>query len=116
MILDIAIWSIIILAMVFGFRKGFVYTFIHTIDWILALAAAFIWTPQLKSYLAENTDFYTWLSENIHTKFSETLENADISYNSLPEMIADPLVSASEDLSVSLADSITGFLFSVICL
>ena len=40
MVLDIIIAAILVLPMAMGLRRGFVYTFIHTLGWIGALIAA----------------------------------------------------------------------------
>jgi len=71
MILDIMIGIIVIVTMVLGFRKGFVYTFIHTIDWILAIVIAFIWSPKLKEILVANTDIYDTFLDNVEGSLDE---------------------------------------------
>lgn len=115
MYLDIAVGVIIILTMVFGFRKGFVFTFIHTVDWILAIVAAFIWSPKLETYLLEKTKIYEWLFTKIDGKFSESLGNATISYNSLPKVLEESLSSLTTTISENLAEKLSDFLFSIVC-
>lgn len=113
MFLDIAVGAIVIVSMVFGFRRGFVYTFIHTVDWLLAAVAAFIWSPNLSEYLQENTDLFSWLYGKISDKFAESLGNATISFNVLPKVLADSLNSVASDLSGSLALRLSNALFMV---
>ena len=102
MVIDVAIAVIVILAMVFGFRSGFVYAFLHMIGWIAAIVISFVWTPAAKEFLLENTDLYDF----IYTAISERLTDAAGAMRvsaALPGLITD-----------MAAASVSDFLFTVL--
>lgn len=47
-----------ILSGIYGLRKGFMFTFVHTAGWIMSLILAFIGTPYAKEFITENTNWY----------------------------------------------------------
>lgn len=55
MILDIVIAAVILISLIDGFRRGFVFTFIHTSGWIIAAVLAFIGTGYTKEWIIKNT-------------------------------------------------------------
>ena len=71
MIFDIIILIILVLTMVFGFRRGFVYSFIHTLGLIGSLAAALIFRKPVQGLIAERTMFdenlYNTIFDNVST-------------------------------------------------
>ena len=57
MILDIIIGAIILLCALNGLRRGFAYTLIHTMGWLIAITTAFVGTNHAKEYLFEDYNF-----------------------------------------------------------
>ncbi len=86
MILDIIFIAIVIICAVFGFRKGFGYTFIQTAGWIIAVILSFIATPYVKEFLIDKTDIETDVIAVIPTKID------------LPEILGKHVIAATEDV------------------
>lgn len=110
---------IVIFAIIQGYRRGFVHTFIHTVGWIIAVVLGFVWYPHVIEFLKEKTGFY----ESIHGKIAERIaENAGGASNSamtgIPEVIRDLLDkaidSATNALAVTMSDSLTNLIFNII--
>ncbi len=56
MIIDIIIIITILLYALAGSFKGFAFTFIHTIGWLMAIVLSFMATPYTENYLLKNTN------------------------------------------------------------
>lgn len=115
MVLDIIVAIIVLTAMVLGFRKGFAHTFLHTIDWILALVAAVIWSSKLGELIMEKTDFYTTLYNKVEAKFTESFSNATAGFDSLPRIFGDAIDNATSKMAAEMAQTMTDRIFSIIC-
>jgi uncharacterized membrane protein required for colicin V production len=102
MIMDILVGLILVGAMVYGLRKGFIYTFIHTIGWVLALVLAYIATPYVKRLVMGETTLYDSMEEGFAQRFSDSLPSTQSSFDSLPANIGD----AVGDKITQLTDSI----------
>jgi len=107
MILDILVAVILILSMVSGYRAGFVWTFFHTLGWIVAIICAFVWTPRMKDFLISNTGLY----DVVHSALSERFTGASGSGNlssDFPRMLQETVDSlirqATDAASTALAD------------
>ncbi|MEE1038450.1 MAG: CvpA family protein [Eubacterium sp.] len=57
MILDIIVAVILLLCALNGLRRGFAYTLIHTMGWLIAITTAFVGTNHAKEYLFEDYNF-----------------------------------------------------------
>jgi uncharacterized membrane protein required for colicin V production len=89
MIMDILVGLILLGAMIHGLRKGFIFTFIHTIGWVLALVLAYIATPYVKRLLMGETTIYDSMKQGFTHRFSESLPATQSSFDSLPANIGD---------------------------
>lgn len=110
---------IVILAIVEGYRRGFVHTFIHTVGWILAVILGFVWYPHVIKFLKEKTGFYDSVHGRIADRIAENTTNAaDSATSGIPEVIRDLLDkaidSAADALAVSMSDSLTSLLINII--
>ena len=88
MVLDILIGIIIVIAMVFGYRAGFIWTFFHTLSWIIALVLAFIWTPRVRDFLFLDTNLYHSVQATIGERLSEITNIHGITAN-LPRILRE---------------------------
>jgi len=113
MVLDILIGFIIICSMVFGYRAGFIWTFFHTLGWIVALVLAFIWTPRARDFLFLDTNLYSSVSEALSERLLEVSNIQSITAN-LPRILresVDRLASQTMDAAGMLLSDI---LFTII--
>lgn len=107
MILDIIILAILVITMVFGFRKGFMYAFIHTLGWILSIVIGFSGAGMLKEQLV----LHTMLDENLYAKLSERLvqsfDAATSSADTLPLILNQSIDTAASNAGQVLAQQLT---------
>lgn len=83
MFFDIAIGVILITTMFFGFRRGFVFTIVHTLGWFGAMVIAFFAASPIRSLLTT----YTTLDETTYAMFYDKLM-----------LSSDTLITAAESL------------------
>ncbi len=110
---------IVIFAIIQGYRRGFVHTFIHTVGWILAVVLGFIWHPHVIGFLKEKTGFYDAIRERIAERVAENAGNtADSVMTGIPEVIRDLLDkaidSATNAIAISLSENLTNLIFNII--
>jgi len=108
MILDIIVGIIILGAMIHGLRKGFIFTFIHTIGWVLALVLAYIATPYIKRLILGETTLYDSMKEDFANRFSDSAPSTQTAFDSLPANIGDALGHKVTDLTNSLIQQVAG--------
>lgn len=114
MIFDILVIVILTAAMVLGFRSGFVYTFIHTVGWIIAVLIGFIWSPQARSFIELHTNIYDSLYDKFFNKFSDSFTLADDTVGHLPKIIVKAIENTETTLASSIADTMTELCITVI--
>jgi len=109
MILDILIGLIIILAMVLGYRAGFVWTFFHTLGWLISMILAFIWMPRMRSFLFSETGLYHFLQNNLGERLSDMISITNISAN-FPRMLRERI----DNLANQTLDAANTFLIDIV--
>lgn len=114
MIFDILVIVILTAAMVLGFRSGFVYTFIHTVGWIIAVLIGFIWSPQARGFIELHTNIYDSLYDKFFNKFSDSFTLADDTVGHLPKIIVKAIENTETTLASSIADTMTELCITVI--
>ena len=106
MVLDIIIAAILVLPMAMGLRRGFVYTFIHTLGWIGALIAALFLTDPFAGVLRDS-----FVGNAVMETVSESIfgyaGSADALFEGLPEIMRGGLTTAATEASEILAELIT---------
>ncbi len=114
MIFDIIIIIILVLTMVFGFRRGFVYSFMHTLGLIGSLAAAFVFNKPAQELLSEKTmldeSIYNTIFENVSSSLDSMLSPAD----TLPLILTDKINSAADDTAAMVSQGLTDFALQII--
>ena len=116
MVLDIAVILILAVAMVQGFRNGFVYTFLHMTGWLLSLIVSFVLSPKARIFLLENTDYYDSIHDAIVEKFSSAIDASDFFANGFPKILQNAAERMSLAAADSLADSMTELIFTILSL
>ena len=113
MVLDILILAILILAMVFGSRIGFVWSFFHTLSWIASIILAFIFTPWLRGLLISETGLYEALNRALSGRFASAAGIDSIS-SGLPRILKDTVDSLARQTVDAASASICDLLFTII--
>ena len=114
MVLDIIVGVILIGTTVYGLRKGFVFTFIHTVGWILAAVLAYLATPFVKEFLVDKTTVYEAIEEDLDLRFSDSVPVMETSEKSVPLNISDILQNSTEIVSSKMAEIFAGLVFTVL--
>ncbi len=118
MIIDILVGIIIVGAMVHGLRKGFIFTFIHTIGWVLALMLAYIATPYVKKLLLGETTIYDSLKEDFANRFADSTPSAQTAFDSLPanygDIISDKIGNMTNSMIQQAAEGFAGLVLTVL--
>lgn len=114
LVLDIIVAFIMLVTMVFGFRRGFIYTFVHTLGWIGALVGSFFAVPYVKKFLIDKTGVQEWLSQHLLNNLNGSAQGATRSMNSLPQLVSDGMSSAVESANEVLATNLTNLLITLL--
>ena len=115
MIFDIILGAIILLFVIIGYMKGFAHSFLRTIDWILAVVAAYIWSEPLGAFLREHTKIYDGIYDKIAAKFGDSLSNAIAGLDMLPKVLTDVLSSAGTKITTQLSENMANTVFQILC-
>lgn len=115
MIFDVIIGAVIIISMVLGFRSGIIYTFIHTMGWIIALLLAFAFSPRLEAFLMEHTNIYASIQQGLSDRLTEGAVAKTTALEGLPTILFDAANEAANNLALSFAESLSGAFFSIVC-
>lgn len=115
MVFDIIIGIVLIVTMVFGFRKGFVYSIIHTLGWFGAIVLAFFATGPVRKLAEANTD----ISDRIYAIFIEKLnissDSLHVSLESLPPLVGQGIDTSMAGAAETLADKLTFLTMTLLC-
>ena len=114
MFLDIIVAAILILTMVSGFRRGFVYTFTHTLGWLGAMVAAFVLSPWLRKLLSDKTELNSSIHESFLDKLSLSSDCISSSEDSFPLIMARGINSAAGNAAELFSDKLTAITMVVI--
>lgn len=114
MVFDIIILLILVGSVIYGFRKGFVFTLIHTVGWIGALALAYIVTPFVETFLRKFTGLYEWLVSGFETKLDVTLDSLDAAMESLPSNISASFSSTSSNIIGGMSETVASIVMTIL--
>ncbi len=107
MIFDIIVVSILVITMVLGFRRGFIYSIVNTLGWIGAFIGGLIGCRLLSEQLTLRTD----LQETIYNKFFEnisgSLEAITSSADTLPLILGETIDTAALSAAEAVAMRLT---------
>ena len=114
MVLDIIIGVILLCTAIYGFRKGFVFTFIHTVGWVVSIVLAYLATPYVTKFLKDNTGVYKWFFGYFKARFGDSNTAIDGSLNTLPASISSAVTKFSSDLLNSVSSTFANIAFTII--
>lgn len=113
MILDLILIAILIITAIYGFKKGFVVTLIHTTGWIVAIIASFFATPHVVPLVKAHTQFDEWLMEGLSFRF-DTSTGVKATEQSLPSGLGTLIDQFTHSASTALAKSFTNVVLSIL--
>ena len=115
MILDIIVGIILLISIIQGYRKGFIFTLVHTVSWIGSIILGFVFYDKIKTLLVDKTIVY----DSIYKKILEVLlakgqESITSLTNHLPETLNTTLTATTSTASEALATNIANATISII--
>ncbi|MBR6444051.1 MAG: CvpA family protein [Firmicutes bacterium] len=118
MIIDLILITIMVICLVLGFRKGFLYTIVHSLGWLIALAGAFFLSEPVSGLIKEHTGIYDRIYRLMLSNFTGPADTASTYYESLPDVIGNKANEVTgnitESLATTFADAILAILSFVI--
>ncbi|MCQ4636612.1 CvpA family protein [Anaerovorax odorimutans] len=115
MFLDIIVAVILILTMVSGFRKGFIYTFTHTLGWLGAMVAAFIFSSPLRQLASERTQIDEQIYRAFYDKLSLSSDSLSASTDTFPLILGKGIDTAATEAADAIAARLTELTMTVLC-
>jgi uncharacterized membrane protein required for colicin V production len=115
MILDIIIILIVAGLGFYGYKKGFIFSLVQTVGWVLALALAYLLTPRIISLFKDHTGFFQSLSSVVEGKIDVSLNKIEIITNSLPSGMQPTIDTYTNDLVEGVSEGFAN-VFGVIIL
>lgn len=107
MFFDIIVGIILIGTMVFGFRKGFVFTIVHALGWFGAMVIGFFTSSPIRNLVVK----YTALDEKIHSAFYDKLslssDTLAVAADSLPPVFRSGINSMASNAVDLVSDQLT---------
>ena len=114
MFLDIVVAIILILTMVSGFRKGFIYTFTHTLGWLGAMIAAFFFASPLRKYLIDTTQLDDQIYKAFYDKLSLSSDSLAASSDTLPLILGKGIDTAASEAAQNIAGRLTELTMTIV--
>jgi uncharacterized membrane protein required for colicin V production len=115
MTFDILIAAIVVLSMVFGYRKGFLLTLAHSVGWLGSIVLSIVLYPHATRFLNGRAGYVENLHDNIVSRFRGNMfSSGDELFESVPSAVASNVESAARDLTLTLADSIAAVCYNII--
>ncbi|MBR2511543.1 MAG: CvpA family protein [Firmicutes bacterium] len=114
MIIDLVLITIMVICLVLGFRKGFLYTIVHSLGWLISLAGAFFLTDPVSGFLKEHTEIYNRIYRLMLGNFSGPADSASTYYDSLPDVIGEKAAETTNDITESLAATFADAIFAIL--
>lgn len=113
--LDGLVIVLFVLSTAFGYRRGFVNTFVHMAGWLLSMVISFALYPKVSAFLMEKTDFY----DSIHVKVAEKVAVQSASTTkpiseALPDILRTFWDKAEATFANALTDGLSGLVFQLI--
>lgn len=115
MFLDIVVAAILILTMVSGFRKGFIYTFTHTLGWLGAMIVAFFFASPLRQFLIDSTQLDEQIYRLFYDKLSLSSGSLTTSTDTLPLILGKGIDTAASEAAQTIASRLTELTMTILC-
>lgn len=107
MIFDIIVVTILVICMVLGFRRGFIYSFVNTLGWIGSIICAFIGSRMLSGQLTMHTGLDESIYLKIYDNISGSFESITTGADTLPLILNETVDTAAATAAEALAQRLT---------
>ena len=114
MIIDLILITIVVICLVLGFRKGFLYTIVHSLGWLIALAGAFFLSEPVSGLIKEHTGIYDRIYRLMLSNFTGPADTASTYYESLPDVIGNKANEVTGNITESLATTFADAILAIL--
>ena len=114
MIIDLILITIVVICLVLGFRKGFLYTIVHSLGWLIALAGAFFLSEPVSGLIKEHTGIYDRIYRLMLSNFTGPADTASNYYESLPDVIGNKANEVTGNITESLATTFADAILAIL--
>jgi len=114
MIIDIFLFSILIIIMAISYRNGFISTFLHLIGWLISLACGFFFSPQVKEYLISKDYFYTSIHNKLLSNMPHGAPPGSLESQGIPSLVGNLVNNVTGTVSSNIASSLTELIMVIL--
>ncbi|MBK5261100.1 MAG: CvpA family protein [Peptostreptococcaceae bacterium] len=114
MIIDIILFSILVVIMAISYRNGFISTFLHLVGWLISLSCGFFFAPRVKEYLISKDFFYTSINDKLLSKIPQGAPQGSFKSGGIPNLVGDFVDNVTNTVSTNIASSLTDLIMVII--
>lgn len=115
MVIDIILCIIMLLCLIFGFKRGFIHTFSHMFGWVLALIAALFGASPLKTLLTKKTYLYDSIYQHFFDKFDTSTGDIPTYAQTLPKIFQDGVTNLQGNMVETVSKTFADMALLIIC-
>lgn len=114
MIIDVILFSILVVIMAISYRNGFISTFLHLVGWLISLSCGFFFAPRVKEYLISKDFFYTSIYDNLLSKMPQGAPQGSFESEGIPNLVGGFVNNVTSTVSANIAASLTELIMIII--
>jgi len=114
MIIDVILFSILVVIMAISYRNGFISTFLHLVGWLISLSCGFFFAPRVKEYLISKDFFYTSINDKLLSNMPQGAPPGSFESEGVPNLVGDFVNNVTSTVSENIASSLTELIMVII--
>ena len=114
MIIDLILFSILVVIMAVSYRNGFISTFLHLVGWLISLSCGFFFAPRVKEYLISKDFFYTSINDKLLSKMPQGAPPGSFESEGIPNLVGNFVDNVTDTVSTNIASSLTELIMVII--
>ena len=114
MIIDVVLFSVLVVIMAISYRNGFISTFLHLVGWLISLSCGFFFAPRVKEYLISKDFFYTSINDKLLSKMPQGAPPGSLESEGIPNLVGDFVDNVTDTVSTNIASSLTELIMVII--
>lgn len=113
MAIDLFLFVVLVIITALGYRNGFIYTFFHTMGWLISLLIGFVFTPLLKKQMVESDLFYSAIQEQVLLRMPGGFDSNSLTSQGIPQSFRKMMENMSTSFTESAASTVTDLMMTV---
>lgn len=114
LVIDIILFSILVVIMAISYRNGFISTFLHLVGWIISISCGFFFSPRVKEYLISKDYFYTSINDKLLDKMPQGSTQGSFESGGIPNLVGNFANNVTNTVSANIASSLTELIMVII--